>query len=349
MRALSPSVDNEDGQQADANTLGDTNANAATEKSTTDTFSIVRPPMVSAWSNKTTRVSSSFGSFRPSAFTTTTTQNDSPSPTSATSSSMFPSMKNSNNSVATTAVSPPAASPVPLSLHDFTTPRLHSVSTVEPTAFSRQTSPASEGSREHVVVEECAGTLQASTQTGGSQKPNKRGEWRIPKYNNTPGPANQAQNAGSFLSFRAVGSTSTAKGTSESTASSSIPAFLAIHPEHPTNSNSRGMTPAQNEVLRDAEQTSLHSGDNVEVQNDTHSPPGPEPYTSPEPYRSTQAGVSDSFLMSAIIEDLRFDDDDLKLVEMRLPLRQSQDGQLWVNAMDFCNTLQSGPSRIDGR
>lgn len=72
---------------------------------------------------------------------------------------------------------------------------------------------------------------------------------------------------------------------------------------------------------------------------------------------STSNGVSQALqnsqtpvirLVSVVIEDNRFGESDEQLVEMKLPLKPAKDDSFWADAVDVCNNLQQGPSRIDG-
>ncbi len=54
-------------------------------------------------------------------------------------------------------------------------------------------------------------------------------------------------------------------------------------------------------------------------------------------------------LVAIVIEDKRYGCTDLQLVEVVVPVRQSSDGGLWVEAENVCEALQGGPSRVDGK
>ncbi|KAI5123957.1 hypothetical protein M0805_006369 [Coniferiporia weirii] len=55
-----------------------------------------------------------------------------------------------------------------------------------------------------------------------------------------------------------------------------------------------------------------------------------------------------SRLVTVIIEDFRVEEDEPFLVEISVPLRTAEDDSFWADAVDVCNILQNGPSRIDG-
>lgn len=55
-------------------------------------------------------------------------------------------------------------------------------------------------------------------------------------------------------------------------------------------------------------------------------------------------------MVTLLIEDLRSGVSDSQLAEVRVPLRVADDPEdgFWADAVEVCNSLQGGPSRIDG-
>ncbi|KAI0700867.1 hypothetical protein BC835DRAFT_1211746, partial [Cytidiella melzeri] len=51
-------------------------------------------------------------------------------------------------------------------------------------------------------------------------------------------------------------------------------------------------------------------------------------------------------LLTLLIDDMRLPES--QLAEVRVPLKERPDGQIWVDALDITEALQSGPSKIDG-
>ena len=51
-------------------------------------------------------------------------------------------------------------------------------------------------------------------------------------------------------------------------------------------------------------------------------------------------------MVTLLVEDRRHGADEL--AEVHVPLKDAGEGYLWPDAKDACETLQSGPSRIDG-
>lgn len=55
-------------------------------------------------------------------------------------------------------------------------------------------------------------------------------------------------------------------------------------------------------------------------------------------------------MLTLLIEDMRSGVLDSQLAEVRVPLRVADDPEdgFWADAVDVCNALQGGPSRLDG-
>jgi hypothetical protein len=55
-------------------------------------------------------------------------------------------------------------------------------------------------------------------------------------------------------------------------------------------------------------------------------------------------------MLTLLIEDVRSGVPDHQLAEIKVVLRPGEDpdGGFWANAKEVCETLQAGPSRIDG-
>lgn len=55
-------------------------------------------------------------------------------------------------------------------------------------------------------------------------------------------------------------------------------------------------------------------------------------------------------MVTLLIEDMRSGVPDPQLAEVRVPLRVADDPEdgFWADAVEICNALQGGPSRIDG-
>lgn len=55
-------------------------------------------------------------------------------------------------------------------------------------------------------------------------------------------------------------------------------------------------------------------------------------------------------MVTLLIEDTRSGVPDSQLAEVRVPLRVADDPEdgFWADAVEICNALQGGPSRLDG-
>lgn len=55
-------------------------------------------------------------------------------------------------------------------------------------------------------------------------------------------------------------------------------------------------------------------------------------------------------MVTLLIEDVRSGVPDSQLAEVKVPLRVADDPEdgFWADAVEICNALQGGPSRIDG-
>ncbi|KAI5890499.1 uncharacterized protein SCHCODRAFT_02507519 [Schizophyllum commune H4-8] len=53
-------------------------------------------------------------------------------------------------------------------------------------------------------------------------------------------------------------------------------------------------------------------------------------------------------IVTLLIEDMRYENADSQLAEVRVPLKIDHDGGFWADAKDICDQLQGSPSRIDG-
>ncbi|KLO18413.1 hypothetical protein SCHPADRAFT_124060 [Schizopora paradoxa] len=275
--------------------------------------------------------------------------------------------------------------PVPPSLHDFSSPQASGSGSSFPLTPDSATStvtagpsnpPSTAGTDRHSPPSpppsQPANSHQTTTTHSGAPgrgrgakrgtKPGaKRGEWRVKNYTggNTSATGEQMQPAdpSTYSSFFKVAPPTTPVPEPEP------PSFvqngngnyqIASSSNVASSSNLRLQVPSEvspgMQVSSRSTSSREHSSDGDDFGNGVTDFNQYDPPTSPQPpdNMDTDSTGPPKRLVALVIEDKRYGDSDLQLVEVTIPVLTSSDGSVWVEAENVCAMLQKGPSRIDG-
>ncbi|KAH0827958.1 hypothetical protein J3R83DRAFT_3596 [Lanmaoa asiatica] len=117
-------------------------------------------------------------------------------------------------------------------------------------------------------------------------------------------------------------------------------------PQYPLNNNPRGRSVERTGQAPDLQRT--YSAPPCAASGGT--PVGPTNASTSAIQGPAQNVPRPMRMVTLLIEDLRSGVPDLQLAEVRVPLRVAEDpeGGFWADAVEICNALQGGPSRVDG-